>query len=199
MTIRVRDDDVLGQSSSWEDSLGRFQQVHNWVKAAPGMIHIPAIVVQDLKRFPEAIEYIKTETDDGFMKPEIHGYEHIDYGKKSKQEVKDMLDQCRDWISAEFAWTPTIWYTPWGASQPHLHEASKEMNIKLVDCSNISKMQGKHGICRRLMDGMDPKDLHGMEIFMHWWEGGARLARICEAVTHGSWEAAAKHNRELFK
>lgn len=198
--LYVRDDDVLLPSSSYPDAFGRFRQVHEWIQRAEGkIIHRPAILVNDIKAFPDCISYIRELTQAGEMEPEIHGLEHIDYGKLSKAEVKEHLDICRDFILDEFGWNATAWYTPWGASQEHLHEVASREGLKLVDCSRINKMQGKHGIVQRLRDGTPISTWDDQEIFMHWWEGGSRLLRICLAVKHGSWEAAAKAEPRLFK
>lgn len=199
MKIRVRDDDVLGPEGdppTQKQALGRFKQIHSWIQMSDDFVHVPAIVVQDLAHFPTAIEYMIPEIEKGKMIPEVHGYTHIDYGVLSKGEVKDDLEMCQEWIYDTFNYEPKIWYTPWGASQPHLWEAAKEQGLQLVDCNNINKLEGEFGMCRRLMDGEDISFLDGIEIFMHWWTGGSRLKRVIESVVHGSWEAASKIDRE---
>jgi hypothetical protein len=200
--IRVRDDDIIGPTSSYHSALGRFQQIHEWiVETTPKMIHIPAILVNDIKAYEEgaAIRFVRDETEKGLMLPEVHGIEHIDYAKLDKAEVVKHLEECKTFIHNEFGRMPEYWYTPWGANAPHLYVAAKECNLTLIDCSKISKLQGRDGICQRLMNGAPISDFYGIEIFMHFWEGGSRLARVCKAVLHGSWEEAAKHNRQLFR
>jgi hypothetical protein len=198
--IRVRDDDVLGDSSSWSDTLGRFKQVHEWiVDAGPRMIHIPCIVVDDLKQKPDAIRFVREETKKGRMIPEVHGKEHIDYKQLPKEEIIEHLNYCKDFIFHEFGRVPRRFMTPWGANAPHIYDAAFECGLALVDCSDICKLQGEHSITRRLMDGEPVSNFFGYEIFMHYWEGGARLARVCQTVKWGSWEEAKKHNKELFK
>lgn len=197
--IRIRDDDVLMHSSGSKDAFGRFRGVHNIICRSDKFIHVPAILVTEIQDFPDCIDYIKEETASGRMLPEIHGLEHIDYGKLTRSEVKDHLIICREFIQNKFNHSATIWYTPWGASQPHLHEVSEALGIQLVDCSGIIKFQGRYGIQRRLMDGVDIKYFYGKELFMHWWEGGSRLERVVETGVHGSWEAAAKANPKLFE
>ena len=68
----------------------------------------------------------------------------------------------------------------------------------MVTCEHIHKMNGRYGVVQQLMDGRDISYLDGEEIFMHWWEGGARLKRIIEVAKHGSWEAAKDANKKLF-
>lgn len=207
MTIFVRDDDVLIDSSGHADPVGRFKQVHDWIKNTPGFVHVPAILVHNviedgtegIEKFPEAIDLILEGIEDGSMRPEIHGWEHVDYGKKTLEEVMDDISRAEDWIITNLGVQPTTWYTPWGASQPHLHEAADLMNLQLVDCSRINKLEGTHGIVQRLKDGESLDFLEDQEIFMHWWSGGSRLLRVCMVARHGSWEAAVKADPKLFR
>lgn len=197
--IYVRDDDVLIPSSSHEDPLKHFKTVHGWICETPKLLHIPTLLVEPLSRYPEACEFIKEQRYLGRMSPEIHGYEHIDYAKLTKQQVIDHLLKCKEFLFDKFDVIATKWYTPWGANAPHLYEAAEECGLKLIDCSNISKMRGRHGIIQRMKDGEDvEKFMDGKEIFFHWWEGGMRLKRIVEVLKHGSVDAAFKANRDWF-
>lgn len=214
MIIRIRDDDVVGPEGdpkSWEQGFGRFKQIHEWIKEHPAFVHVAGCILDSdpdkktglkggLLNAPDyVIDYMKAEVNCGKLIPEIHGLKHIDYGKLTKEQVKAEISYCHGWLTGTFGYSPKIWYTPWGASQPHLHEAAKELGLQLIDVSKINKLQGQFGVCRRLMDGESIDFLDGMEIFMHYWEGGARLKRVVESVKHGSWEAAANANRQLFK
>jgi peptidoglycan/xylan/chitin deacetylase (PgdA/CDA1 family) len=205
--IYVRDDDILIFSSEWERPAKRFRQIHRWVCEDPHFLHIPTILKYNVKgdatpgilAFPSAIEYIAEETAQGRMRPEIHGLEHIDYGKKSLEQVRSDLREMVDFINEKFNYNPTTWYTPWGASQAHLHEAAALENLKLVDCSNINKLRGEEGVTRKIMDGKGFDWLEEQEIFTHWWEGGARLLRVIKAHKYGGWEKAAEEDPELFR
>ncbi len=204
--IYVRDDDVLIDSSGFEDSFKHFKTVHEWICETDKLMHVPAILVHNVVKdgsrgllgFPDAMEFIKSETAAGRMQPQIHGYEHIDYGKLNKEEVRDHLMKCQDFIWRNFNFDPTVWYTPWGASQPHLHEVTELMGLKLVDCSRIHKLAGKHGVVQRLRDRESPDYLEDDEIFFHWWEGGLRLKRVIEVLKHGSWDKAESENKDWF-
>lgn len=187
--IRVRDDDVLIGSSSWDNSLGRFQQVHNWCLRSPLVIHVPSILVTEIQQFPEAIEYIKAETKRNKMEPQIHGLSHIDYAKLPIEEVKEHLKICKDWINNNMDYLPTKWYTPWGANAAHLYDAAQEEHLELIDCSNLLKLNGRFGVIQALKEGHDPiRFLLGKEIFMHWWEGGQRLNRVMSAIINGFYQ-----------
>ena len=114
--IRVRDDDVLIPSSSYSVELGRLQQIHEWMCEVPDrIIHVPTILVTEIQEFPEAIEWISRETEQGRMLPEIHGLTHKDYASLSTQEIQSDMKECRDWIYAHLGHEPTKFYSPWGA------------------------------------------------------------------------------------
>jgi hypothetical protein len=199
MTIFIRDDDVLLPSSGYEDPLKRFKQIHRWILECDRFMHRPTILVTEIQGFPKCIEYVKEETAEGRMDPQIHGLEHIDYGPLSNIEVASHLNQCLDWFAKNKLPRPKNWYTPWGASQPHLHEVSENMGLKLIDTSQINKLPGRYGVVQRLKDGESLDFLEEDEIFMHWWEGGLRLKRVIAVGKHGSFEAAALAEPEIFE
>ena len=204
--IIIRDDDVLINSSEWNKPPKKFRRVHRWICEDPHFLHVPAIlahnVVDDgtpgLLAFPETIEYIKEETKKGRMRPEIHGWEHIDYGKKTLDEVREDLKKMKFFLHEVLDAPATTWYTPWGASQPHLHEAAALEGLKCVDTNDIVKLKGEESITRKVMDGgsFDPFD--GREILVHWWESGSRLLRVIKAHKYGSWKAAIEADPELY-
>ncbi len=205
--IYVRDDDVLIDSSSHDDPFKHFQTVHSWICESDRFLHVPAILINNVVKdgtrgivgFPEAIEFIKSETKAGRMRPEIHGYEHVDYGKLKVGQVCAHLAMCKEFFWQYFDVEATTWYTPWGASQPHLWDAANLEGLKLVDCSRINKLAGKYGVVQRLREGHKPEDfLEEDEVFFHWWEGGMRLKRVIEVLKHGSWDAAKSANGKWF-
>lgn len=202
--IRVRDDDVLLRSSSTQDELTKFKMVHDWICEVPDkLIHVPAILVTEIQEFPEAIAYIREETAEGRMIPEIHGLSHIDYASLTMPEIISELEQCKEFIYKRFNHTATKFYTPWGAGADargaHIKIASEAMGLEMVTCEHINKMNGRYGVVRELKDGNTIDYLEGKEIFIHWWENVTRLKRIVEVIKHGSWEAAKVANRSLFK
>lgn len=201
--IRVRDDDVLLSSSSYSDELGRLKQIHDWICEVPDtLIHVPTILVTEIQEFPEAIEYIRKETTEGRMLPEIHGLSHKDYASLTSVEIVFELTQCKEFIHRQFDYKATKFYTPWGAGADergkHIKGAAASVGLDLVTCESITKLQGRFGVCQELRDGRDLSYLDGGEIFMHWWEGGSRLKRVVEVAKHGSWVNAKKENKRLF-
>lgn len=198
--IYVRDDDILLGSSEFDDPFKKFQQVHRWICGTTKLLHVPTILVTEIQEFPDCIAYIREETKEGRMQPEIHGFKHIDYGKLTKEEVIEHLNICKDFLYEEFDRIATKFYTPWGGNSSLLREASSECNLQLVDCSDINKLNGRYGIMQRIKDGENPEVfLENKEVFYHWWQGGLRLKRLAEVLKHGSLEKAKEADRELFK
>jgi peptidoglycan/xylan/chitin deacetylase (PgdA/CDA1 family) len=169
------------------------------------LIHVPTICLLEIQEFPEAIEWIRQETQEGRMLPEIHGLSHKDYAKLTEKEIVAELNVCRDWIYHQFGHEATKFYSPWGAgfnaAGAHIRPAAESTGIELITCEQINKLQGRYGVCQELADGRDISYIHnfGGEIFMHWWEGGSRLKRVVETIKHGSWAEAKKANRKLFE
>lgn len=171
--IRIRDDDVLIHSSQWPDPFKRFRGFHGVVcQDTEHFIHVPAILATEIRAFPEAIEFIQKETTAGRMEPQIHGLKHIDYGALSFNEVMDHLDECFQFFRDHELPKPTLWYTPWGASQEHLHEAAFARGLRLVDTSGIIHP----GLARDLLNRLkNVEQWEGREIFRHWWESVGAL------------------------
>lgn len=198
--IYVRDDDVLVNSSAYTDKrktpLERFKQIHRWICDTPKLLHVPTLVVEPLMSHPEAVEFICSETEAGRMKPQIHGYEHIDYDQLSSNQVTEHLIKCKNFFWDQFGLVPTKWYTPWGANSSRLQFVASQQGLELIDCSKINK---PGDILNTAYAGNDiEKFMDEKEIFIHWWERGMRLKRIVEILRHGSVESAKAANKEWF-
>lgn len=201
--IRVRDDDVLVGSSSTNDPLKKLKMVHEWICEVPStLIHVPTILVTEIQEFPDAIEYVRQETVEGRMLPEIHGFEHINYAELGEDEIVNHLEYCKRWICKKLGHEPTKFYTPWGAGADkageHIHWAANRAGVDVVTCENLTKLKGRYGVVQELKDGRDISYLDGGEIFIHWWENPNRLRRVVDVIKHGSWEEAKKANPDLF-
>lgn len=168
--IIIRNDDVLLGSSGHPDAFNKFKQVHETICRSPRLQHHPGIIVNDIRMFPEAIEYIQHETWKRRMYPQVHGLSHIDYGKLSKAEVKEHLIKCCEWFQGTLKAVPFKWYTPWGANQKHLYEAAKVVNLQVHDCENVIKFKGRYGVKQLLDDGRPFSHFENREIIMHWWD-----------------------------
>lgn len=168
--IVVRNDDVLLRSSSGADSFKRFKDVHETICRVPALLlHVPTILTDEIGEFPEATEYIKQETAAGRMRPELHGFQHVDYGAMSKDVIERHFSQAFCWFAVHLGYYPSKWYTPWGANQPHLYEIAKSHNMELVDTTKCYKLKGRFGIYQLLSEGKNLSFFDNEEIIMHWW------------------------------
>ena len=195
--IYVRNDDVLIHSSSWTRPLMRMQQIHEWIQDVKNwpVMHRPGILTTEIQEHPECIEWIKEETLQRRMDPQLHGVEHVDYGKFTYDGLIEQLKIGKGWMEDNLTVTPTLWYTPWGAGeavgQEWMWKAAAQVDLQLVSCAKINKLNGRYGMVQIAKEGHDlRKFLHEKEIFMHWWERGERLQRVLKAIDAGSWEAA---------
>jgi peptidoglycan/xylan/chitin deacetylase (PgdA/CDA1 family) len=159
----------------------RFKHVHEIICKTERLMHVPTILTEEILDFPEAIEYIKYETDQGRMRPQLHGYQHVDYGSMSEQEVRNHLVMAFDMFVSFFGHRPTKWYTPWGANQPHLHSAAAPLKLEVVDCSKNVKLKGRYGVKQLLSEGKTIDYFDGQEIIMHWWNA-LDIERLIELV-----------------
>jgi hypothetical protein len=197
--IRVRNDDVLRESGDWVNrEVERLTRVHAWISEFPDdFLHVPTIVVNDIVKFPEAIEFVQEETKKGLMVPEVHGLEHIDYCSMTRPVIIDHLSQCLEWFDKTGLPTPTRFYTPWGGWNQKTADAAATLGLETI---GVDKNWTLEAVCARLGAGELVEDIHGNEVFFHWWNRGIRLKRLAMAVKHGSWAAAkvAEDSKEFF-
>lgn len=202
--IRLRNDDVLVPSRGWAHPERRLAHIHRLTQLAEGRIlHVPTVVVKGvrdgdkgLRDYPEAIEMMQEATEKGEMTPEVHGLRHVDYGALSEAQVREEIEEARDWVAETFNRMPRIFFTPWGSSAPHLHRVADALGLILVDTSEIIELAR---VCRELESGqITIQDLSGVSLFFHWWQRGTRINRICLAAQYGSWEAAKRAEPKLF-
>lgn len=194
--IYLRDDDVLVPSRSYESPFRRFKQIHEWAKQCPKLMHVPTLIISQLSDFPECIEYIREETKQGRMEPELHGMEHVDYGQVPLQEIRDQLYWSIEWMEENVGRAPQYWYTPWGQSTPDMLEAADHFKLTLV---GVDREWSLGKVTARLRQGrISLAELEGHDLFFHWWEGGCRVLRLAKVLNLGSWEEAALSEPELF-
>lgn len=180
--IEVRNDDVILKSSTGSDSFKRFKGVHETICRVPSrLLHVPTILTEEIEEFPEAVDYIKFETKYKRMRPELHGLRHIDYGKLPYGEVMHQLELASDWFIDNLGYLPSKWYTPWGASQEHLHRAARDLGMQAIDTTSCIKLKGRNGVKQLLSEGKPTSWFDGKEVIMHWWSG-IDCERISELV-----------------
>ena len=164
--IFVRDDDVLVPSSI--NSEEKFIEIHKIIASCSYLMHLPAILVSEINCFPKVINFIKEEYKKGKLIPELHGYEHKDYGVLSKEQIREDLNKSFEWFNLCFGITPKRWHLPFSSNSEEIKEVSSDFNIKLTDKTfQVYYIWGKHNIIPRIKKGecFDDKT-----IILHWWD-----------------------------
>lgn len=177
----------------------RFQQIQRWCLEDSMFMHTPTILVKDIADYPSTISYIKEQTQEGRMDPQIHGYVHEDYGRMTKEVISEHLSKCKEWFDQQDLPAPTLWYTPWGANNETIQEAGAEAQLRVVGVS-----PREIAFPGAILDAMrrTNKDLATLlgprDIFMHWWERGNRVRRVISAGKFVSIANAQRNEPELW-
>lgn len=198
--IKLRIDDILNQSSAFspERSEHRFRQKHRWITQVPGkIIHVPVIIVKDIEKFPAVIEFIKEETKEGRMSPQIHGLEHIDYGTLSLITIEDHLKQCLEWFDEKLNVKPTTWCTPWGGWSYNMKKAADKFYLDVETTHPTIKPSRAIELCKDI--GVDNLVKNNPIVLDHWYDKGLNILRLVEIVKYGSYPEAAENRPDLFK
>lgn len=179
--IRVRDDDVflLGRDAFFtpDQCVERFKEVHKIIVDG-GAMHVAGVICGTLHHFPGGVEFMKERMQEGELLPEIHGWEHVNYGELSKTRIVEHLNRSIGVIQDSFDYDPKIWYTPWGGNDSVMMEASERVGLQMVDCSKILYPK------RRYFGSVQWRDhcadvRAGQELLIHWWQD-----RWFEAESH---------------
>jgi len=189
---RIRFDDVLWSTSDEKikgKELQKFKKHVNWCKNIDILL-TPAVLCQDIEKFPECIEYIREETEQGNLYPDLHGYDHGPYADRSVDEVKKHLEMSIEWFYKNLGVTPIRWVTPHGANTVQMQDAARVFGLVIEDTSYPVLDQKELDTDLRLN-----KDLSVMKnriLMVHWWERGLRLYRIARIIEYGSVAEAIK-------
>lgn len=147
-------------------------------------IHVAAILTTEIQEFPDAIDYIKEETAAGNLQPEVHGLQHINYEELTHKEIVEHLTEAKQFIVDTFNYTPTIWYSPWGAGAStkgtHLRGAALEAGLNLVTLEGMIRPSVLMQEIRSTPETPEARAQliarwEGKEILRHWWEGTGAL------------------------
>ena len=198
--IYIRDDDVLVPSKSTVHPFEKFRKFHSWLCESPRLLHIPTILVTEIQQFPEAVEFVRAESAEGRMKPQLHGYQHIDYGKLAKEEIREHLERSLEWWEGNIG-GPCFdkWYTPWGANSVTIREAADEFKLQIVDCSQLILLEKALAQMKKRGGPAIVNGYEERELFWHWWQQGLRPLRLAMVTKYGSWERAESARPELFR
>lgn len=197
--IRVRTDDVLVHSEPMKGrEFQKWRKHHQWVIEGPSYFyHTAAILCKDIQDFPEAIEYIKKEVAEGRLGLDLHGWEHIDYGRLEREEIGLHLEQSFEFFLKTFNCLPYRWATPWGANSENIRKAARQYSLIVEGVRDPVVDQGVAVSMVQQADSIDP--MIGKVIMVHWFERGLKLLRIVQTAKYGSWKLAELANPEWFK
>jgi len=165
MKIYVRDDDFLIPSSAFADPLARFKEVHDLICQDSKFLHVPAVLCGEIDKFPGALEFLQTETKEGRMFPEVHGWNHVDYGTMTYDEAVQNLTRCMEWFDTNLCLVPKLFYTPWAGESELLTSAAESVGLKAV--GGKRNFIEPHKYLNELYPLVD-----GVTIAMHWWKNG---------------------------
>jgi peptidoglycan/xylan/chitin deacetylase (PgdA/CDA1 family) len=199
--IIMRNDDILLFSKGHKDPAAKFTKYHRWMlEGLEFFKHVPTILVRDIQQFPKIIEYIREETAEGRMFPELHGYEHVDYANLPEKEVDEHLERSVEWMERELRVRPKKFYTPWGAdaNNPVISSTSAKYGLTPIDISKVVMLGKAVALVKENSIEISYRHLKGREILTHWWQRGLRVPRIVKSFRHGGWEAAALAESHCF-
>lgn len=196
MVQRVRIDDVMWATSDKKmvgKEVQKFQKYVRWCQETNVPV-VPAILCNDIERFPECIVWLRDEVEKGkLISCDLHGWEHVDYGAMTVAEIREHLDKALDWFEANQLPSPIRWVTPWGANSPAMQQAAIEFDLVIED-TTLPVIDQKVADTQ-LRITKDPGVLKDKVIMTHWFERGLRLYRICQVLYYDSVAEAVAHSR----
>jgi peptidoglycan/xylan/chitin deacetylase (PgdA/CDA1 family) len=201
--ITVRVDDVLTDSKGFdrEKIIRQINKLFVWLNDVENLKFIPTILVSEIQDFPEAVELVKTSPY-----AELHGFQHVNYGELSREEIENHLKQSIEWFEKTLDRRPKVWYTPWGSWTKDIGDAAFSLGFDEVQSLTPSS------IVRHYPEGYQTSEplvspnqaVQRLEsrddnfiVFCHWYDRGLNLRRIAEMCKHGPIQAK-KINKEWW-
>ena len=192
MIQRVRLDDCLWVSSGMAGQEHRkFVKHVEWCKDAQVECS-PNIIVTELAKFPETIEYLREELEKENVSLDLHGYDHGPYQDRTVAEVDEHLEKSIEWFDKTLDWYPIRWVTPHGSDSPAMRESAAKFGLPIETCEDpVIDQKAADGILYRTKS-ID--FLEGKIICSHWWERGVALYHITQAIKYGGVAEAIKES-----
>ena len=183
---RIRFDDVLWSTGDPKIQGKEFQKLTkniNWCESLwDRVVLAPAILVKDIQAFPECIEWVRQKTEEGFIYPDLHGYDHGPYQTRTEEEVSEHLDKSLEWFNSELDTVPVRWVTPHGSNSPAMTDAARKHGL-VIETTDFPVVDQK-AADTLLRESWDLQDLDNKVIMNHWWERGLRLYRLAKVLEY---------------
>jgi len=186
MIDRIRFDDILwatGDPKVKGKEFQKFKKHISWCKDIDVPL-APAILCQDIEQFPECIQYVREQTWEGTMHPDLHGWTHEDHGRLNEEEVSDHLDKALNWFEANLGVMPIRFVTPHGANSHAIQAAAQKYDL-IVEDTSFPVIDQKTADSQ-LRETGDVTLLDDRVLMVHYWEKGLRLFRIAKIIQYGN-------------
>jgi peptidoglycan/xylan/chitin deacetylase (PgdA/CDA1 family) len=178
--------------------LQKFRKHHQWCLEARELFYpTAAILCTEIQQFPEAVDYVRSELDEGRLMIDLHGWEHIDYSPLTQEEIEEHLEKSFEYLLKTFNCLPIRWATPWGSNSEPIQQACRKFSLSWEGVAPPIIDQGPAMV--KVKEAGSIECLQGRIIMAHWFERGLKLYRIVQTGIHGSWEDAAKAHPEEFE
>lgn len=149
--------------------------------------------MKEIQEWPKVIEIVGEFLGRGECSPQLHGYEHIDYGKQDMNTICKHLDISLEWFNKTYNFEPTVWATPWGACNDTMLEACELFDLKLETTQDIITPSAAIKIVKRR------GTLKSATVMEHWWKRGLNLLRVAKLAEYNYiYSDATAANPELF-
>lgn len=194
--IRIRFDDAIVTSS---DPKIKGKEVQKFLKNVKWFLNTevlltPAILCKDIEQFPEGIEILKRMTEEELISPDLHGWDHENYGSRSQQEIEEHLEKSKEWFDQKLGVQPIRWITPHGANSPEIQSAALKYDLVVETTeSPVIDVNRLEPWLRRT------KDLNVMKnkvVMIHYWNRGLRAFRLARIIEHQSIEKAIEVTKD---
>ncbi len=181
---RIRFDDCLWKSSDAKmkgKELQKFTKNVMWCKNT-GVLLTPAILCKDIEMFPDCVSWVREQTQEGLIYPDLHGFDHGPYASRSQLEIEEHLSRAQEWFKANLKVPAVRWVTPHGANSPAMQAAASKYDL-VIETTEPPVVDQK-ALDTRLRETGDLSLMRGRVVMNHYWERGLRLYRIARIIEY---------------
>jgi len=135
--IVFRNDDIFLTKSVRSGQIYNFKKFKESHELLKGRIHILSIIASEIDNYPEMKDYILANKKD--FRFGIHGWEHSDYSKMTKEQIKKELTMARDKIEDTFEVEVKWFFPPWNRVSESTRKACNEIGLRINENYIIPK------------------------------------------------------------